>query len=120
MITIPWTIVNSSNRKAMRMTSIVDTGTSTTAIALRYAHALGLRQVGTLPINDKDGSSQPYPLFVADIVFSPECFIRNHVMVGLPLPSEDMLLGMDVLAHCRFSMGKESDGKYHIQITVER
>lgn len=118
-LSIPWTVVNSCERKALRLTSIVDTGTSTTAIALRHAQALGLKPVGTLPINDKDDAAVPYPLFKVDLVFSRQCFIRDQVVVGLPLPSEDMLLGMDVLSQCRFAMGKDRSGTYFAQIVVE-
>ena len=118
-ISIPWTVVNSCEHKALRLTSIVDTGTSHTAIALRHAQALGLQPVGTLPINDKDGAAVPYPLYRVDLVFSRQCFIRDQVVVGLPLPAEDMLLGMDVLSQCRFVMGKAQDGKYIAQITVD-
>lgn len=101
----------------MQLTAIVDTGTSVSAIASRHVERLCLEPVGTMRVNDKDGAQQPTTLCAADLILNGNIGMRIRVAV-LPIPGDDILLGMDVLSLCSFQMGQLKSGGYGVTIAL--
>lgn len=115
---MPVTVSSSSTKKSLQLTAIVDTGTSVTALAQRHIDYLGLRPIGSMNVNDKDGASTPTLLYRADIILNGVQGIRDWRIMGCPIPGDDMLLGMDILSYCAIQMGPTKDGGFGITIAL--
>lgn len=96
-------------REGMKLRALWDTGCTNTHIAQRVADALKLEQCGLGRSISVDHYSVD-KAYRADIVFPVNKGLMNHVVYSSPLPEIDVLIGLDVIRMCDFSISNDGKG----------
>lgn len=93
--------------------ALFDTGAEISGITQKVVDDLGLEKVKIVEMRDASGHIEMVSTFYIDIIIptNPSVFIFNRVEVPLmrSTQGEDILLGMNILSQCSFSLKKEID-----------
>lgn len=93
----------------MKLRALWDTGCTNTHIAQRVVDALKLEQCGIGRSISVDRYSVD-KAYRADIVFPVDKALQNIVIYSSPLPEIDVLIGLDIIKHCDFSISNNGKG----------
>lgn len=95
--------------KGMMLRALWDTGCTNTHIAQRVVDALKLEQCG----EGRSISVDRYSVdkaYRADILFPIKKGYANRVVYSSPLPEIDVLIGLDIIKYCDFSISNDGKG----------
>ena len=95
--------------KGMKLRALWDTGCTNTHIAQRVADALELEQCGI----GRSVSVDHYSVdkaYKVDVIFPFNKGISGHTVYTSPLPEIDVLIGLDIIRICDFSISSNGQG----------
>ena len=103
--------------RGMKLRALWDTGCTNTHIAQRVVDALKLEQCGVGRSISVDHYSVD-KAYRADIILPVNQGINNLMVYASPLPEIDVLIGLDIIKHCDFSISNDGKGNCICSIRV--
>jgi predicted aspartyl protease len=114
---------NPDENRVVLYKTLFDTGAEISGITQKVVDELGLKKVKDIEMRDASGHVINVPTYYVDIVIPTkpnEFSFHVEVPLAVSTQSEDILLGMNILSQCSFSLEKrENDYKLTLEIETE-
>jgi len=101
--------------------TLFDTGAEISGITQKVVDDLGLKKVKDIEMRDASGHIINVPTYYVDIVIPTkpsEFSFHVEVPLAVSTQSEDILLGMNILSQCSFSLEKR-ENDYKLTLVIE-